>query len=97
MNIPQEKEILLDIPSHNKMVPAGFSKSPALVEANGSFVISPHRKPNRLKPGIFDVFKTSRHEHVSQFMSGPFFQNIEPLNLNRMGSPHELVRRRARA
>jgi hypothetical protein len=42
MNIPQEKEILLDIPSHDKIIHAGFSKSPALVEAKGSFVISPY-------------------------------------------------------
>jgi hypothetical protein len=42
MTIPQEEEILLDIPSHDKIIHAGFSKSPALVEAKGSFVISPY-------------------------------------------------------
>ena len=41
-DIPQEEEIRLDILSHDKIVLAGFSKSPALVEAKGSFVISPY-------------------------------------------------------
>jgi hypothetical protein len=71
MIIPQEKEILLDIPSHDKIAHAGLSKSPALAEANGSFVISPYHQPNWLKPRMPDMFKTSLHEHISQFMSRP--------------------------
>jgi hypothetical protein len=72
MNIPQEKEILLDIPAHDKIVHTNLSKSPTLIEANGSFVIFPYRKPNGLKARMHDVFKISNHGHISQSTPCPF-------------------------
>ena len=61
MNILQENKILLHIPSHYKIVHSNLSKSPSLIEVNGSSVIVPYRKPNAPNTYMPYVFKTSSH------------------------------------
>src|SRR5918992_4973214 len=71
MNIPQENKIFLDIPSYDKIVYSHLLKSPPLIEANGSPVVFPHRKPNAPKARMPYMFKTSSHEYITQSMPCP--------------------------
>jgi hypothetical protein len=91
MNIPQENKIFLNIPSYDKIVYSHLLKSPALIEANGSPVVFPHRKPNAPKARMPYMFKTSSHEYTTQSTTCPLLQNIKPIKLDRMGR-HEPIR-----
>ena len=64
-------EIFLDIPSYDKIVYSHLLKSPPLIEARGSPVVFPHRKPNAHKARMPYIFKTSSHEYITQSMPCP--------------------------